>query len=348
MKHYRSLLVLLLATPMALAQGTAYVSNQKGNVTTIDLQTFETGPEIDVGGGSPRGIGVTGDGKLLAVASRDRGDLAVVDLATGKLRTRIPIGKNPEFVRVRGDKAFVSFEPASDGGPPPKPGSKEAQEAKRKREEAKEQPARVAVVDLATGSKLREIVAGMETEGIEFSADGSKLIVSNEEDNNLGVHDLASGKLLKTIDTRAYGNRPRGIKISPDGKTFVASIEFGNKLVVMDAEFKVLKAVPTGETPYGIAFNRDGSRLYVALAKGKALQVFDTARWEPVAQYPIGERCWHFSFTPDDKHILAACGRSDEVVVLDAEGKLVKRIAEKRQPWGIVTWPKSVGSLDAP
>lgn len=348
MKRRCTLLLLALFAPNVLAQGTAYVSNQKGNVSTIDLKTFEVGPDIDVGGGSPRGLGITADGKLLVAASRDRGDLAVVDLASGKVKTRIAIGKNPEFVRVRGNLAFVSFEPASDGGPPPKPGSKEAQEAKKKREEAKEQPARVAVVDLAAGTKLREIVAGMETEGIEFSADGTRLIVSNEEDNNLGVHDLASGKLLQTIDTRPYGNRPRGIKAAPDGSTYVASIEFGNKLVVLDAAFKVVRAVPTGDTPYGIAFSRDGSRLFVALARGKALQVFDTSRWEPIAQYPIGDRCWHFSFTPDDRHILAACGRSDEVVVLDAEGKAVKRIAEKRQPWGIVTWPKSVGSLDTP
>ena len=348
MKFASAFLVTLGIAPLALAQGTAYVSNQKGNVSTIDLKTFEVGPEIDVGGGSPRGIGVTADGRLLVVASRDRGDLAIVDRVSGKVTTRIAICKNSEFVRVRGNLAFVSFEPASDGGPPPKPGSKEAQEAKKKREEAKEQPARVAVVDLAAGSKLREIVAGMETEGIEFSADGSKLVVTNEDDNNLGVHDLASGKLLKTIDTRPYGNRPRGIKVSPDGRHYVASIEFGNKLVVLDAEFNLVKAVPTGDTPYGTAFSRDGSRLYVALARGKALQVFDTGRWEPVAQYPIGDRCWHFTFTPDDKYILAACGRSDEVVVLAADGRLVKRIAEKRQPWGIVTWPKSVGSLDSP
>lgn len=346
--RFASALLLAALAGTAPAQGTAYVSNQKGNVSTIDLKSFEVGAEIDVGGGSPRGLGITADGRLLVAASRDRGDLAVVDLATGKVRMRIPIGKNPEFVRVRGNLAFVSFEPASEAGPPPKPGSKEAEELRRKREEAKEQPARVAVVDLVAGTKLREILAGMETEGIEFSADGTKIVVSNEEDNNLGVHDLASGKLLKTIDTRPYGNRPRGIKASPDGRGYVASIEFGNKLVVLDAEFKVLRAVATGDTPYGIAFNRDGSRLYVALARGKALQVFDTARWEVVAEHPIGDRCWHFTFTPDDRHILAACGRSDEIVLLDANGKLVKRIAEKRQPWGIVTWPKSMGSLDAP
>lgn len=340
---------LILALPAFAAGGVAYVSNQKGNVTSIDLDNFEITGEIDIGGASPRGLGVTADGRLLVVAARDKGDLAVVDLKTRTLIRRIPIGKNPEFVRVRGDQAFVSFEPASAGGPPPKPGSKEAMELKQKRADDKEEPARIAIVDLKAGKKTAEITGGMETEGIEFSADGSKIIVTNEDDNNLTVHDIASGKLLKTIDTKPYGTRPRGIKAAPDGKSYVATIEFGNKLVVLDAGFNVVKAVTTGDTPYGVAFGRDGSRIYVALARGKALQVFDAASFASLAEFPIGDRCWHFTFTPDDKHILLACGRSDEVMVLDAaSGRIVKRIADKQMPWGIVTYPKSFGSLDTP
>jgi len=128
---------LILALP-ANAGGIAYVSNQKGNITTIDLESFATRGEIDVGGASPRGLGVTADGKLLVVAARDKGDLAVVELATGNVVKRIPIGKNPEFVRVRGDRAFVSFEPASAGGPPPRPGSREAEELRQKRADDQE------------------------------------------------------------------------------------------------------------------------------------------------------------------------------------------------------------------
>ena len=342
-------LVFHLVPPVFAAGGTAYVSNQKGNITVIDLATFETTGEIDIGGASPRGLGVTADGRLLVVAAREKGDLAVLDLQTRKLLRRIPIGKNPEFVRVRGDQAFVSFEPASAGGPPPKPGSKEAAEQKHKRADDKEEPARIAIIDLKSGRKIAEITGGMETEGIEFSADGSKIIVANEEDNNLTVHDIATGKLVKTIDTKPYGVRPRGIKMAPDGKSYVATIEFGNRLVVLDAQFNLVKAVATGDTPYGVAFGRDGKRLYVALAKGKTLQVFDGASQTFITEYPIGDRCWHFTFTPDDAHILLACGRSNEVVVLDAaSGKIVKRIADKQMPWGVITYPKSFGSLDAP
>ena len=215
--------------------------------------------------------------------------------------------------------------------------------------EDKEEPARIAIVDLKTGKKTAEIVGGMETEGIEFSSDGKKIIVTNEADENLSVHDIATGKLVKKIGTRPYGHRPRGVKVAPDGKAYVATIEHGNKLVVLDVDFNVIKAVATGETPYGVAFNRSGTRVYVALAKGKSLQVFDTANYQTVAEWPTGDRCWHFTFTPDDKHILAACGRSNEVVILEvASGKIVKRIPDMKQPWGVVTTPKAFGSLDTP
>jgi len=38
-----------------------------------------------------------------------------------------------------------------------------------------------------------------------------------------------------------------------------------------------------------------------------------------VKEVATGNRCWHFSFTPDDKEILLACGKSDAVLVIDAE-----------------------------
>jgi YVTN family beta-propeller protein len=189
----------------------------------------------------------------------------------------------------------------------------------------------------------------METEGIEFAADGKHIIVTNEADNDITVHEIATGKLVKTIDTKPWGNRPRGIKMAPDGKSYVATLEFSNALIVLDDKYDVVKSVKTAESPYGVAFDRAGDRLFVAAAKSKVLQVFDARTYAPVKDVPTGNRCWHFSFTPDDQHILLACGRSNEVVVIDAKTlEPVKRIADKQLPWGIVTYPKSVGSLDRP
>lgn len=326
----------------------AYITNQKGKIQVLSLNNLSIVNEIDVGRGA-RGLGITDDGSTLVVAVRSSGDLVLVDTKNFQIIKRIPIGENPEFVRIRDNKAFVSFEPAAIGGPPPKPGSKEADDLQKKREENNEQPARVAIVDLMLGEKVSEIQGGMETEGIEFSFDHSKIIVTNEADENLSVHDISTGKLVKKIDTSNYGNRPRGIKRSPNGDFYIATIEYGNRLVKVNNEFEIVNDVETGLVPYGIAFSSDGEFILVALSAGQAIEVFDSDSLQSVRKISTGNRCWHFSFTPDEEQIIVACGRSNEILVIDYKsGELKKRFSNQKMPWGIVTHPKSMGSLDIP
>lgn len=328
----------------AQTAGVAYISNQNGGIGVLDLATLEPTGAIDVGAKGPRGLGVTADGKYLVTANKDDANVSIIDLATRKVVRQVKIGKNPEFVRVLGDKAFVTYEPSSKGGPPPKHGAAVVED-----DDDDKVPARIAIVDIRKGKLLKEITSGPETEGIEFTPDGKRMIVTNEADNTITVHGIQSGKLLKTIPTSNYGDRPRGIKISPDGKRYVATLEFGNKLLVLDENLDPVKTVETGKTPYGVAFDRAGKRIFVAASRANTLQVFDAQSLEKIRDIPTGERCWHFSFTPDDRQILLTCGRSDEVVVIDAQTlEVTKRIANKGMPWGIVTYPKSFGSLDQP
>jgi YVTN family beta-propeller protein len=337
-------------TETEAASGFAYVTSQNSTtaaVSVIDLSTMEVVNTFDVKAEGPRGLGVTDDGKKLIVATRENESISVIDTATGEVLQQINVGKNPEFVRVYGNFAFISSEPSAVGGPPPKPGSKAAEQKDDDDDDDDELPARIAIVDLEKGEKIREIIGGPETEGIEFSADGKELIITNEADNTVTVHNIASGELIKTIHTHEYGDRPRGIKISPDGQTFVATLEYGNKFMVLDKEYNVVRTVDTGEVPYGIAFDATGKYIYVAANKEKALQVFDATTYEKIKDIPTGDRCWHFSFTPDDKQLLLACGKSDAIFVIDVEKQEVtKQIEVKDMPWGIVTYPKSMGSLD--
>ncbi len=338
-------LALASATPTVAAdKGLAYVSNQDGAVSIIDLATMETKGNLDIGAKGPRGIGITADGKLLVTANKDDGNVSIVELASGTVK-HVAIGKNPEFVRVYGDKAYVTYEPSSKSGPPPKPGSKEAEED----DDEEKIPGRIAIVDLKKGKVIKEIIGKPETEGVEFSKDGKKMIVTNESDNSITIHDMKSGKLLKSIAVGQYGERPRGIKVSPDGKQYVATLEYADKMLVLNSKFEVVKEVPTGKTPYGVSYDRAGKHVFVAANKEKTLQVFDAKTFEKIKDIPTGDRCWHFSFTPDDQQLLLACGKSSEVVVIDTEKlEVSKRIGNQSMPWGVVTYPKSMGSIDRP
>jgi len=332
---------------IAAGKGVAYISNQDGAVTVIDLETLETKAPMSIAAKGPRGIGVTADGKHLITANQGDSNISVVDISGTNPTKLIAIGKNPEFVRVLGDRAYIAYEPSSKGGPPPQVGV-DTDEDDDDDEEGRI-PGRIAIVDLKKGKVIKEIVGKPETEGLEFSKDGKKLIVTNESDNSITVHNLKSGKLLKSVSVGKYGNRPRGIKISPDGKTYLVTLELSDKMLVLNDKFEVTREVNTGKTPYGVSYDREGKRIFVAASKEKTLQVFDAKTLEKIKDVPTGERCWHFSFTPDDQNLLLACGRSNEVLVIDANKlEVTKRIPAAGLPWGIVTYPKSTGSIDLP
>jgi YVTN family beta-propeller protein len=329
----------------AANKGVAYVTSQDAGVSVIDLATMKVVKTFDVKAAGPRGLGVTDDGKKLIVATRENESISVIDTATGEVLQQIPVGKNPEFVRVKGNFAYISSEPSAKAGPPPKPGSAEAEDDDDDEEKI---PAKIAVVDLIKGEKVREITGGPETEGIEFSADGKNLVITNEADNTVTVHNIESGELVKTVKTHEHGDRPRGIKVSPDGNTYLATLEYGNNFMVLDKDFNVVRTVPTGDTPYGISYDAAGKYIYVASNKSQLLEVFAADNFVKIKEAPTAKRCWHFTFTPDNKQILLACGKSDAVLVYDAETfTQTGQIEVKNLPWGIVTYPKAMGSLDA-
>jgi len=333
----------------------AYVSSETGGVGVIDLDQMTIARTFAVGDDGPRGLSLTDDGKRLLVANKKTADLSEIDTATGKVVRRVKIGQNPEFVRVYRGYAYVTYEPGENGGPPKgaegPPGaagaSGGAADHGKDDDDANSPPAEIAIVDLKTLRVIRSVKSGHETEGVEFSADGKELLVTNEGDDTVSVYHVVTGKPMRGIKLD-HGSRPRGIKRSPDGKQYVVTLENTNKFVVLDARsLKPVKTVDTKMGPYGVAFDPSGKHLLVAAARGKTLQVFDATSYDHVSDVPVGQRCWHFSFTPDGSKVLLACGRSNAVYVLDASSyQTVKQIEGLPLPWGVVTYPRSSGSIE--
>ncbi len=346
MKYLAAFLFVALVSCGAPETPKAYVTSQKGGISVIDIESKQVINDIDIQSSGPRGIGISQDGKYLITANKGDANLSIIDRASGKLVSHVEVGKNPEFIRVFGDLVFVSTEPASSGKPPAQ--NDHAAKDDDDDDDDDKTPAQIAVVDIKSGKKLREIEGGPETEGIEFNKDGTQIIVTNEADNTVTIHDLQSGELLKTFDVKPYGDRPRGIKMSPKGNIFVSTLEHSDNFVVLDQEYNHLQTVDTGKNPYGVAFDATGDRLFVASSKSKLLEVFETEGFTKLKDIPLeGKRCWHFTFTPNNDELLLACGRSDELIVVDTNSlEVTGSISVSGIPWGVVTYPKSIGSLD--
>src|SRR5580658_9661371 len=297
----------------------AYVSEEEGGISVIDLNTLKVIRRVHPDNVAPRGLAVTLDGKYVITSDKNTSDVAVFSTQRLRLVKRLRIGDNPEYIKIN---------PADDENGP---------------------PAQIASFRIGDWSAGPVSTAGQETEGIEFSRDGKLMLVANESQETIGVFDAATGSHLRDVDLKAYGIRPRSVKVSPQGNVYAVTMESSGTLLTMDPSFKVIKYVPTAAKPYGVAFDRAGKRIFVSAAQAGTLQVFSADSLQLLAEVPTGKRCWHFTFTPDDSRILFACGRSNNVVVIDASSyKLVGTIEGFKLPWGIVTYPRSYGSLGLP
>jgi YVTN family beta-propeller protein len=323
----------------------AYVTEEDGGISMIDLGTLQVVRSIHPPDVAPRGLGLTFDGKYLVTADKDTADAAVIDTRRMKVVRKVHLGDNPEFVKINrsGTELYISYEPGSTAGPP-----KEAAIGEEDDDE-NEPPAQIMTLSTQDWTTGRSFVAGKETEGLEFSPDGKDLIVANEAANTLGIYDVDSGKLLRQVDLASYGKRPRGVKSSPLGNGYAVTMEGSGTLLTLDPNFNVMHTTQTAAKPYGVAFDRAGKRIFVAAAAAQKLQVFAADTLQQVGEAPLGKRCWHFTFTPDDSKLLFACGRSNNVYVLDANTyKQIKVIDGFQTPWGILTYPRAYGSLGLP
>ena len=85
----------------------------------------------------------------------------------------------------------------------------------------------------------------------------------------------------------------KGIRRSPDGKSFYIATGRGNTVAVLDAETLELTAtIPVGRRVWGMAFSRDGKTLYVTNGLDHNLSVIDVAAGKEIKKIPTGEMPW--------------------------------------------------------
>jgi len=336
--------IFLLISWSAISQqvptNVAYVSEEGGRISIIDLHSFQLLRTTQPNNVAPRGISLTGDGRYVVAADKNAADISVFDTRSLQLVRRIHVGGNPEFVKMHptGKWLFISCEAVSAPAV-----------AKQTEGEADEATSQIVIVNVRDWSLGRSFAAGKETEGIEFSPDGRFLIVANEGQSTLSVFNVATGERIREVDLSSYGSRPRGLKLSPQGDRYAVTMEASGTLLLLDPNFHVTHSVATDAMPDGVAFDRQGRRVVVAAARAQKIQFFSTDSLQLLGEAPVGQRCWHFTFTPDDSQIWVACGRSNSVEVIDAMTyHRIRSLTGFLMPWGIVTYPRAYGSLDLP
>jgi len=178
------------------------------------------------------------------------------------------------------------------------------------------------------------------------TANGGLVYVSNEDSRNLSVIDVATDSVVSTIEV---GTRPRGVKVSPDGRTVYVALSGSPKcpptmpdaecakkiadrkldgIAVVDvATRKTVKVLPAGLDPETFDLSADGSTLFVSNEDADSLTIVDIASGRAKSNVKVGREPEGVTVAPDGKTVWVTSEGDNSVAVVDvATGKSLAQI----------------------
>lgn len=240
------------------------VSNGSNSVAFIDTATNRV-KGIAYIGRSPHEGFFTPDGKQVWAVVRGENYLSVIDAATFKEVGRIETAPGPGMVLFDPQKnlAFVvhSFTPEVD------------------------------VIDVAERKVVKRIpVVSPFSPFLQFTPDRKELWLTHKDVGKVTRIDTATLEVKGVIDTGFITNH---LGFAETARGTLAYVTIGGenavKVYSTDATPKLLATIPVGALPHGIWPSDDGSRIYVGLENGDAVDVIDTASDRVVAHIPVGQ-----------------------------------------------------------
>ncbi len=140
----------------------------------------------------------------------------------------------------------------------------------------------VVVFDAKSRAIVTRIPVGVSPYQIVATPDGKRLFVSNWSSQSVSVIDTASNTV---IDTLHVGINPNDMKLSADGRLFVACSNDNSIHVIDTASLRVIERIsttqtplaPEGSTPDAIAVDDARKLIYIANADNNSLVVASIA-----------------------------------------------------------------------
>ena len=291
---------------------TLLVGNKgEDSLSFIDLKTGkETARRAT--GNQPHEIAISPDGKLAAVVSYGGQTIDIFDIALMDRIETISLApaRRPHGILWLDDGRIITTTEGSDNITIISPPSGDAQKRQissiatgqkgshmlvvtpdySRAFVTNMQSGTVSVLDLVAMTKLADLPAGTEPEGLAITPDGKTVWVADRRGDALHVFDARKLEHLTTIKT---GKFPIRVAISADGATAITSNLGDGALGLYDVATRRAKGAievsGTAETrQVTILFSPDGNKIYVAETGPDTIAEVDLASGKVVRRFEAG------------------------------------------------------------
>ena len=296
-----------------------YVPNSQSNtVDVIDPHTFKVVDHFAVGA-LPQHVVPAYDLKHLYVTNDTGNTLTQLDPQTGKPTRTIPVD----------DPYNMYFTP--DG---------------RYAIVVAERLARLDFRDAHTFALVKSVATPCRgVDHMDFTADGTKALVSCEFSGQLLELDVTGQRVVKAFGAGGGLGMPQDVKLSPDGRVFYVADMVSNGLLGRRRAktSRVISFIHTGRGAHGLYPSRDARYLYVSNRGEGSISVLSFATRKVVHTWRIpGGGSPDMGGVSADGKVLWLSGRYSGVVyaISTRDGKLLARIPVGAGPHGLCVWPQ--------
>ena len=333
----------MLAAAAAADPALVYVPNGESNtVTVIDQKTLKTVGTYPVGR-QPQHVVPSWDLKTLWVNDNSGNDLVPFDPRTGLPGKAVPVDDPYNlYFTPDGTSALVMAEARQ------RIDVRDPQTMALKRSLRVDCP---GLNHLDYDAALTFFVASCEFGGrlLVVSADAAT-VHKTIDLNSLRTPDEPTPAMARAMGGPAAALRgdvnsmPQDVRLSPDGRTFLAADMVRNGVWLIDATTLTVRSfLPTGKGAHGIYPSRDASVLYVSNRDEGSVSVLDAATLtvRTTWRLPTGSSPDMGGVSADGTRLWLSGRYSSEIYVIDtADGHLVAKIPVGRGPHGLALWPQ--------
>jgi YVTN family beta-propeller protein len=223
----------------------------------------------------------------------------------------------------------------------------------------------VVVIDAGSGQVVARVPVGKRPRGIRLSRDGTNLFVAlsgspiagpgvdesklpppDRSADGIGVVDLASGRLIRTLKS---GQDPESFDLSLDGTALYVSNEETAEMSIVDvATGEIRSRTKVGEEPEGVTTRPGGREVYVTSEGDGEVAAVDTATGNIVAHIKTEARPRSVTFGADGRVAFVANENAASIAVIDTGKHAVSGYVRVPRPQGAPFAPRPMGGVMSP
>ncbi|MBL4933820.1 YncE family protein [Clostridium paridis] len=229
--------------------------------------------------------------------ANESGSISEIDLSTYKITESVKDPGAPHNIQVSPDGSVVGY-------------TSSAKMEKGQTDQGSMSENGYAIFyETETGKLIKKVEVGKHPAHVVFTNDGKKVLVTNNEDNNVSILDSKNYSLIKNV---AVGKGPHGFRISSDSQfAYIANMGEDTVSIVDINNNKEIRKIKVGSTPVTTGVTKDGKTLVVTINGENAIGIIDLST-DKVEKVPVGVGPAQLYLSADDKFVFVANQGTEE------------------------------------